>query len=257
MLERIKKKQFDGFRDFVENMEVTASIQRPAILMNGILEDPRFMRWVTKNLRTFKNFMELPADEIEAVIKTNDSVLGVLAKAVEIKGPEDLQELSKAFPRFFGKLKEEIEFRGTGITASERESAQFFLLKTVRRLQRQEAIQGFRWELPPPDVFQERPPVKDGVMQIFFEDGTLAAEGEVLKGKRIGVWRHYYDDGRLLAEGTYVEGLKHGKWLFHYGQGSPRAEGKFISDVRQGLWREWDRNGVEREIEWVDGKRRA
>lgn len=94
-------------------------------------------------------------------------------------------------------------------------------------------------------------------MQIFFEDGTLAAEGEVLKGKRIGLWKHYYDDGRLLAEGTYVEGLKHGKWLFHYGQGSPRAEGKFISDVRQGLWREWDRNGVEREIEWVDGKRRA
>ena len=256
MLERIKKKQWDGFKDFVENMEVTPSVQRPAILMNGILEDPRFMRWVTKNLRGFNDFMDLPADEIEAVLKSNESIVGVFAKAVEVKTPEDMQALARNLPRIFGKLKEEIEYR-KDISASERESAQFFLMKTVRKMQRQETIQGFRWELPPPEVFQEKLQTKDGLVQILFEDGKLAAEGEVLKGKRIGAWKHYYDDGRLLAEGLYVEGSKHGKWLFHYGQGTPRAEGKFVSDARQGIWREWDRNGVEKETEWVDGKKKV
>lgn len=255
MLDRIKKKQWDGFKEFVENMEVTSSAQRPAILMNGILEDPRFMRWVTKNLRGFHDFLQLPGDEIEQVLKSNESVMDVFAKAVEIRSEEEMVNLSRQLPRIFGKLKDALEF-AKETSPAERESAQFFLLKTVRKMQRQEALNGFRWELPPPEVFHERPAIKEGILQILFEDGKLAAEGEVLKGKRIGPWKHFYDDGKLFAEGPYLDGLKHGAWMFYYGQGTPRSEGKFLADVRQGIWQEWDRNGNVGEVEWHDGKRK-
>ena len=256
MLERIKKKQWDGFKDFVESMEVTSSSQRPAILLNGILEDPKFMSWVTKNLRGFKDFLDLPGHEIEQIVKSNESILGVLAKAIEVKGPDDFQALATSLPRIFPKLKDEIEY-AQNLSTAERESAQFFLIKAARKMQRQELIQGFRWELPPPDLFQEKLTQKEGVLKIFFVGGILAAEGEMLRGKRSGKWSHYYDNGKLLAEGTYVEGLKQGKWSFYYGQGTPKAEGKFVGDVRQGIWREWDRNGNEKETEWVDGKKQV
>lgn len=254
MLERIKKKQLDGFKEFVESMEVTAPGQRSYIMLNGILEDPRFMSWVTKNLRSFKDFLELPTDEIEHVTSSNESVLKMVAKALEARDPSSVQEFAPMFPKTFGKLRDELGLLND-VPAAERESARFFLLKTVRRLQRQESIQGFRWQLPPQDIFVEKPSVKEGVVQIFFEDGTLAAEGEVLKGKRIGKWHHFYDNGKLLGEGEYFEGLKTGAWSFYFGNGQPRAQGKYKEDVRQGEWQEWSRDGGTRVVKWKDGKK--
>ncbi len=255
MLDRIKKKQWDGFKDFVESLECSLPAQRSAILLNGILEDPRFMCWVTRNLRGFPHFLELPADEIEAVIRSNDSMLTLVAKALGVGSEEELQGMAHVFPRHMGKLRDEWGLLKE-VPHAERESARFFLLKTVRKLQRQELIQGFRWELPPPETFLERPAQKDGVMRILYEDQTLAAEGEMLKGRRIGQWKHFYENGKLLGEGSYLEGFKNGEWTFYYGNGARRSRGKFRQDLRHGLWKEWDREGGEREVEWVEGKRK-
>lgn len=254
MLERIKKKQFDGFREFVESMEVTPAQQRSQILLSGILDDPVFMKWVTHNIRGFRQFLDLPSDELSQVLGSNESLITILAKALEDRSTESLQRLAPNFPRYYTKLKEEVEVCPK-VSTSERESAQFLLLKTVRKMQKQELIQGFRWELPPPEVFRDRPVYKDGMQRINFENGTLAAEGEFLKNKRIGLWKHFYDDGKLLALGTYVEDRKHGKWQFFYGNGSPRAEGNYRHDQRHGDWSEWDRDGVQRLSEWTEGKR--
>jgi hypothetical protein len=254
MLERIKKKQWDGFKDFVESMEVTSAGPRSYILLNGILEDPRFMSWVTKNLRSFRDFLELPSDEIEQVVATNESMVKVVAKALERTDAESLQQYAAVFPKVFGKLRDEAALLQQ-VSPTERESAQFFLLKTARKLQRQESIQGFRWQLPPPEMFLEKPPSKNGVVQIFFDAGNLAAEGELLKGKRIGKWHHFYDNGKLLAEGEYLAGLKTGPWSFYFGNGQPRSQGKFKEDVRQGEWLEWDRAGHSVVVTWKDGKK--
>ena len=254
MLERIKKKQWDGFKEFVESMEVTSAGPRSYIVLNGILEDPRFMSWVTKNLRHFKDFLELPSDEIEQVVATSESMVKVVAKALESTDAEGLQQYAPIFPKVFGKIRDEIGLLQQ-VSPAERESARFFLLKTARKLQRQEAIQGFRWQLPPQEIFLEKPTLKNGVQQIFFDAGNLAAEGELLKGKRIGKWHHFYDNGKLLAEGEYFEGLKTGPWNFYFGNGQPRSQGKFKQDVRQGEWIERDREGNSVVVTWKDGKK--
>lgn len=254
MLDRIKKRQWEGLKDFVESVEVTGANQRQQILLNGILEDPIFMRWVTKNLRTFQQFLELPSDEIDLVVRSNDVMLTVIAKALPLETIDDIQKYSTIFPRVFGKLRDEVSFL-QGVCSAERETAQFFVLRATRKLQREEKIQGFKWLLPSREVFFEKPGEREGKIKIKFDDGTLAAEGELLKGKRIGLWKHFYDNGRLLAEGNYQEGIKTGPWIFYFSSGEKRAEGKYSSDSRHGKWSEWDRDGQRRETEWNEGKK--
>lgn len=254
MLERIKKRQWDGLKDFVESIEVTGATQRQQIMMNGILEDPIFMRWVTRNVRSFDDFLNLSSDEVDKVVRASDAMLTVIAKALPVADEEELQKFAPCFPRVFGKLRDEISYL-KDVPLPERESAQFFVLKTVRKLQREEAISGFQWQLPPQEVFHEKSSVKEGTLTITFEDGTVALEGEVLRGKRIGIWRHYYDNGRLLAEGNYQEGVKAGPWRFYFGNGELRSEGKYLNDLRHGAWKEYDRNGGVRTSEWSEGKK--
>lgn len=256
MLERIKKRQWEGLKDFVESLESSSAHHRQMIMLNGILEDPLFMRWVTKNLKGFKDFLELSSDQVDDVLRAQDSMISVLAKALPVKSPEDLQPYAQLCPRVFGKLRDEVSYL-SNVPEFEREAAQKFILKTVRKLQREERIAGFRWDLPPQDVFYEKSSVKDGRLQITFEDGTVAAEGEMFKGKRIGKWQHFYDNGRMLGEGVYQDGIKNGVWIFFYGSGARRAEGKFLNDVRHGLWREWERDGSMSEVEWTEGKRKS
>lgn len=254
MLDRIKKRQLDGLKDFVESIEVTGALQRQQIVMNGILEDPIFMRWVTRNVRTFDDFLKLSSDEIDLVVRASDAMLSVIAKALPVLGPDDVQKYEECFPRVLRKLRDEVSFL-KDVPAPEREAAQFFVLKTVRKLQREEAIAGFAWHLPPAEVFQEQASAKEGTVSISFEDGTVALEGEVLRGKRIGIWRHYYDNGRLLAEGNYQEGVKTGPWRFYFGNGDLRSEGKYLNDLRHGVWKEYDRTGEVRVSEWSEGKK--
>ena len=253
MLERIKKKQWVGLKEFVESVEVAPQGQRPLILLNGILEDPRFMQWVTKNMKGFQDVLNLPTDELTVLAGSHETMPKVLAKALAV-APEEIGGLAKIFPRHFSKLREEIEFL-SAVPAGEREAARNFVLKAVRKLQREEKIAGFRWELPEQEIFFDRPLPKEGPARLEFQDGKLAAEGEALKGKRVGPWKHFYDNAKLLGEGTYQEGQKTGPWRFYYGDGTPRASGRYVTDSRHGEWEEWDRNGTRRVAQWQDGKK--
>jgi asparagine synthetase B (glutamine-hydrolysing) len=138
MLERIKKKQWVGLKEFVESVEVAPQGQRPLILLNGILEDPRFMQWVTKNMKGFQDVLNLPTDELTVLAGSHETMPKVLAKALAV-APEEIGGLAKIFPRHFSKLREEIEFL-SAVPAGEREAARNFVLKAVRKLLPGEAM---------------------------------------------------------------------------------------------------------------------
>jgi hypothetical protein len=251
MLERIKKKQEAGFKEFVINMETTGAQSRGQIFTAGVLEDPVYMGWVMKNIRTFDDFLQLPSDEIDLVLSNQDQMMPVLAKCIFGLPEEKIIELESIIPRYMGRLKDELSYL-KDVTPSEKESAKFFIMKTARKLQTEDRIPGFPWKMPPHEIFFPKSN-KDGPGKIFFENGTLAAEGTFLKNRRIGPWRHNYDTGLILAEGEYLEGLKTGVWVFYYSNGNLKAQGKYKMDLRNGLWKEWDRNGQMTEVEYVDG----
>jgi hypothetical protein len=253
MLDRIKKRQLEGFKEFVHNMEVTGPMSRQHIFMTGILEDPIFMGWVTKNIRTFDDFLKLPSDEIDRVLSQQDQMIGVFARCLKGKPAEVIQSLDSVIPRHFGKVRDELSYQKE-VSTAERDSAAYFLIKTVRKLQAQEEILGFQWRLPPMEIFYPKT-YSDGKAEIIFESGITAAAGEIYKGKRFGPWRHFYDTGRLLAEGEYLDGLKTGNWSVFYSNGSLKTQGKYRDDLKHGLWKEWDRAGVMSEVEYLEGTR--
>lgn len=251
MLDRIKKRQNDGFKEFVINMETTASVTRAQIFTAGVLEDPIFMSYVMKNIRTFDDFMNLDSDDIDTVLTSQDQIMGLFAKCIFGADEAKIMNLEAMIPRLMSRLKDEISYLKE-VTPMERDGARFYIMKVARKFQMEEKINGFSWKLPPQDVYYPKVH-KDGKVKIHFESGVVAAEGEYQKGKRLGQWRHNYDQGNVLAEGDYSDGLKSGVWVFYYSNGNIKAQGKYKSDLKHGLWKEWDRAGVMTETEYNDG----
>jgi hypothetical protein len=251
MLDRIKKRQYLGFKEFVQNMETTGSIARQPILLAGILEDPVFMTHVMKNVRTFDDFLNLPSNEIDTVLTSQEQIIGILAKCLFGGSSESLTSLEFMIPKHIGRLKDQLSYL-SAVSASEKEGAKYFILKVVRKLQAQENIQGFHWKLPPNDIFFPKV-YRDGEAQIYFESGILAAEGSTYKGKKNNSWKHYYDTGKLMAEGDYEDGLKTGVWAFYFGNGCLRSQGLYENDVKLGKWKDWDRSGLMTETEFHEG----
>lgn len=252
MLDRIKRHQFAGFKEFVQNMEITGAQKRQQIFMAGVLEDPLFMAHVMKNIKTFDDFLNLPSDEIDAVLSHQEQVMSIFAKCMFGEPTEKLIALESTIPRLLSRFKDELSYLNE-VTPSEREGARYYIVKLARKFQTEERINGFQWKLPNQDIFYPKT-FKDGKNQIFFESGTLAAEGEYFKGKRVGYWRHNYDSGKILAEGDYdSSGLKSGVWVFYYGSGSLKSQGKYKEDLKHGTWKEWDRNGAVIEVEYSEG----
>jgi hypothetical protein len=142
MLDRIKKRQLDGFKEFVLNMETTTASSRQHILMTGILEDPVFMTHVMKNVRTFDDFLNLPIDEIDLVLRSQEQIMGVFAKCVHGLESDTIGMLEGMIPKYISKLKDELSYLKE-VSPSEKEGAKYFILKAIRKLQMQESIQVF------------------------------------------------------------------------------------------------------------------
>lgn len=252
MLERIKKKQLEGFREFVMNLETTSLQSRGQIFTSGVLEDPMYMSWVMKNIRTFDDFMKLPGDEIEKVLVSQENILNVFILALDNK--ETVTPfLESSIPKLMSRIRDEWEYVKE-VTPDSKMSARSHIMKTARKLQVSESIMGFRWQLPPMDIFYPKS-YKDGLTEVCFDSGVMAAKGVMEKNRRVGPWVHYYDNGRILAQGDYHEGLKENEWTFHFSNGKERARGKYFADLRNGIWKEWDREGNITEVEYKEGVR--
>ena len=254
MLDRIKKRQIDGFKEFVINMETTSGPTRAQIFTAGVLEDPVFMSYVMKNIRTFDDFIQLDSDDIDSVLTSQDQIMSLFAKCMFGSEESKMMALESTIPRLMSKFKDEISYL-KDVSSQEKDGARFYIMKVARKLQQEEKIRGFNWKLPPQDLFYPKT-MKDGATKIHFESGVVAAEGQYLKGKRSGPWRHNYDMGNVLAEGDYSDGLKTGVWVFYYSNGNIKAQGKYKADLKHGLWKEWDRSGVMTEVEYNDGVRK-
>lgn len=251
MLDRIKRQQSQGFKDFVVSIETAHASSRSQILTIGILEDPLFMAWVLKNVKSFEDFLALPKEELLEIINSQDALMGILARAIQGMSEQKIEENFSVSPNFLKRVLSEVAYQKEP-TILERETAKIYLLKNVRKLQALGEIEGFGWRLPPLILFEPQTH-RDGRAKIMYDNGKLAAEGDYEKSKRTGYWIHNYDTGKIFAEGDYSQGLKTGAWVFYFGNGDIKAQGKFKLDQKQGLWKEWDRAGKCTEVEYSAG----
>ena len=241
MMGRIKKKKAQGFKELVINMESSSSEVRSQIFTSGYLEDPVFMAYALKNIRTFDDFLNLSSDDIFKVISGHGQLIRLLAKCLFGMDEKYFDSFYRAIPLLMGKLKDELKLLDH-LSVPDREAARVQVLKVVRKFQLEERIDGFSWILPPDAVYVSQK-LQEGECKILFENKTLLAQGSILKGKRSGGWMFYSTTGKLFAKGSYDHGLKTGPWIFYYGNGNKKAQGDFVQDEKSGLWLEWDREG--------------
>lgn len=253
MLERIKKRQLDGFKEFVLNMETTGPWKRQQIITAGVLEDPNYMFWIMRNIQGFEAVLDLPSEDLERVMELQAQMIGVFCKAIFDLPDAEKTAFVNSLQKFSSQLRDELSYMDS-VPPAEIEGARFYLLKSIRGLQEEEKIEGFPWRLPPMDIFYPKT-FEDGNVEIYFESGVLAASGQMARNKREGLWTHFYDNGKLLARGYYKEGLKEGKWEFYFGNGKSKAQGQYLSDNKHGIWKEWDRNDRVQEITYKQGMR--
>jgi hypothetical protein len=251
MLERIKKRYQDGFKDFVLSLETSPPKIRGQIFLNGLLEDPIFMSHVVKNIRCFDDLISLRSHDLSVIFSQDRHHLGLFAMGV-FNSPDRLTKFEIHHPAHVTHVRRELSFMSS-ISKDESEKAQSFLIKIARTYQTEGKIKGFDWVLPPEDLYLSKKKGGDGPVKIDFENGTCAAHGKQIRGKREGKWFHYYETGALLAVGNYSKGMKEGEWKFFYSNGNLKGVGEFRRDVRDGLWIDWDRSGELTESTYENG----
>ena len=68
---------------------------------------------------------------------------------------------------------------------------------------------------------------------------------ETPRGNRHGPYRRWYDDGTLAAQGEYEYDQKEGVWIEFHPNGALREEGQYDDGARTGTWVTWGADGEE------------
>jgi hypothetical protein len=255
ILNRIKRQELSGFRDFVINLETTTESKRKEIIQLAALEDPLYVNWVLKNMTDVNQVIRLSSDQFEKILKNLPNGLQILARAFYNRPEIDFIK-SQVLTRFMLGEFDEYLSNIKNLKKSEQEGAQFLIMKSMRLLQSQELISGPHWYLPPIEIMREdKMKSISGIAEVFFENGNLAARGEISKNQREGHWEHFFENGKLMAEGEYDQGQKSGKWSFWYVSGKIKSQGEFKNDMKHGTWKEYDSEGIVTVVEFEEGKR--
>lgn len=255
MLTRLKRRELEGFKEFVCNLETTPESRRKEILQLAALEDPLYTSWVIKNITTINSILKLSSDQIDKVLKTIPNGINALAKA--FYNSEQIPFIKEqVLSRYMLSDFEEYLVAISALKKSEQEGSQFLILKVVRELQRKGEIEGPFWSLPPIDLMNEEKMTSfNGEVEIKFDNGAVAAKGTMLKSQRHGIWEHYFESAQIMARGFYRAGLKNGNWEFWYLNGKVKAKGAFKDDNKHGEWHEYDQTGTETLVKYEQGKK--
>ncbi len=85
---------------------------------------------------------------------------------------------------------------------------------------------------------------KSGRAKLFYPDGeSVMAEGKYLGQERDSVWRFYSPEGALTSEEQYVNGKKNGLSRVYFADGSIAEKINYKDDVPNGDWEQFYLNG--------------
>lgn len=73
--------------------------------------------------------------------------------------------------------------------------------------------------------------------EIYSEIGYKVAEGKMdTLGNRQGKWKLYYDDGSILAEGSYLDNKKTSNWIYYFQNGKIFEKGSYVNNLANAEW---------------------
>jgi len=105
-------------------------------------------------------------------------------------------------------------------------------------------------------IFPDDKVVTEGKYTMYYENGTIQAEGNIVNGNPDGLWRSYYPSGNISSSITYVRGMVNMQAIFYYDnvENVKLADAEFVQDKIEGLYREYYDNGARKtNITYKDG----
>ena len=72
-----------------------------------------------------------------------------------------------------------------------------------------------------------------GNVVVYHSNRQKAQEGEIEKGKPVGLWKIWHANGQLSWEGSYKDGKKDGVWTQYDEAGAKVAESTWKDDIEQ------------------------
>ena len=79
MLNRHKRAEDKGFKDFVKSLETTPLEKREVIFKVGISEDPIYMRSIKQNMLSMDRVADLTADEWKDIVSLTPNAPAIFA----------------------------------------------------------------------------------------------------------------------------------------------------------------------------------
>jgi len=256
ILPRIKKKEYEGFKEFIRSLETTPMKRRKELVFLGFLEDPAYMEWVGKNILTIEMILEVSTPELEAIIERVPRAAAMFATAFFNTDRQPLFLSGQIIPRSFLSAYKEALDNIEEVSTKEQESAQHLILKSTRDLIEEDEIRELTWHLPTPDIIKKNKCSCQFGEEVIYYDGDIkeAAVGQVDNYQRDGAWVYFYPNGNKMAEGHFKEDKKSGDWTFWYMDGRVKSSGSFFEDEKNGEWTEWDEAGEETNMNFIKGK---
>lgn len=86
--------------------------------------------------------------------------------------------------------------------------------------------------------------LRNGFVETFSPDGTLATAGEYQRGVPVGEIRTFYPDGTLALSEVFVDGALQGLRVAYWPDGSQRFVNTYVDNLKNGPEQEWSEGGV-------------
>lgn len=92
---------------------------------------------------------------------------------------------------------------------------------------------------------ETRDSVRWGRATEYYENGSVKAKYNFVKGEVDGIYRLFYPDGQVMGVENISKGLLHGDFIYYYWSGNKKASGKYYKGDRVGMHYEYFDNSSE------------
>ena len=84
---------------------------------------------------------------------------------------------------------------------------------------------------------------KEGIVQVFFENGQLNEIRSYKNNQMDGTWEMYNIYKVKVSVANYKNGLKHGEWIIYDDKGTLLYEMEYTDGLKSGTWKKFDNAG--------------
>jgi antitoxin component YwqK of YwqJK toxin-antitoxin module len=85
--------------------------------------------------------------------------------------------------------------------------------------------------------------ISNGYNKLYFKNGKVSSEGNLISGKPEGYWKTYYENGQLKSEGDRLDFELYGNWKFYTPEGILKDEIMYLGGKKNGASKQYDKEG--------------